>query len=148
MRRIGSSKRSGLTTRQRFAGHVSSPQCNGCHQLLDPIGFGLEKYGPTGAYRTVENLQKIDAHGEVIAGGDLDGVFDGAIELSDKLAASREVKNCLALQWFRFAFGRSETAADACSLADAQAAFEKSGWNTRELLIAIAQTDSFRRSAR
>ncbi len=136
------------TTRDRFAAHVTSPDCRGCHQLLDPIGFGLEKYGPIGAYRTIENLQKVDATGEVIAGGDLDGAFDGAIALSDKLAASRDVKRCLALQWFRFAFGRAETADDACSIENAQTAFEQSGWNSRELLIALTQTDAFRRRAR
>jgi hypothetical protein len=136
------------TTRDRFAAHVGDPSCNGCHQLMDPVGFGLEKYGPTGAFRTYENLQKIDARGEVIAGGDLDGTFDGAVELSDKLAASRDVKRCYALQWFRFAFGRAETDADACSVENAQAVFEKSGWNTRELLVALVLTDSFRRSAR
>jgi hypothetical protein len=136
------------TTRERFAAHRTSAQCNGCHQLLDPIGFGLEKYGPTGAYRGIENGLKVDARGEVIAGGDLDGTFDGALELSERLAQSRDVKRCLALQWFRFAFGRGETSADACSVENAQTAFEKSGWNTRELLIAITQTDAFRRSGR
>ena len=24
--------------------HKSSPACAGCHQLIDPIGFGLEKF--------------------------------------------------------------------------------------------------------
>ena len=115
---------------------------------MDPIGFGLEKYDAIGAYRTSENGVKVDAHGEVVAGGDLDGTFDGALELSSRLANSRDVKNCLALQWFRFAFGRAETAADACSIAQAQNAFEKSGWNTRELMIALTQTEAFRRSAR
>lgn len=136
------------TTRERFAAHAANVQCSGCHQLMDPIGFGLEKYDATGAYRTMENGVKVDAKGEVIAGGDLDGLFDGALELSGRLAGSRDVKRCLALQWFRFAFGRTETAADACSLTAAQDAFEKSGWNTRELMIAITQTEAFARSTR
>ena len=67
---------------------------------------------------------------------------------ASRLANSRDVKACLTLQWFRFAFGRAETAADACSLAQAQQAFEKSGWNTRELMVALVQTEAFGRSAR
>lgn len=136
------------TTRERFAGHVSQPACSGCHQLLDPIGFGLEKYDATGAYRATENGTKVLSMGEVIAGGDLDGTFDGALELSARLAASKDVKRCLTRQWFRFAFGRAETGADACSVANAFAAFEKSGWNTRELLVALTQTEAFARSGR
>ncbi len=136
------------TTRQRFAAHVSDPACSGCHQLMDPIGFGLEKYDAVGAYRIDENGVKINAKGEVIAGGDLNGTFDGALELSDRLANSRDVKNCLALQWFRFAFGRTEGPGDACSIAQAQQAFEASGWNTRELMISLTQTEAFGRSVR
>ncbi len=136
------------TTRARFAAHVTNPSCNGCHQLMDPIGFGLEKYDATGAYRPLENGVALDTKGEVILGGDLDGNFDGALELSSRLANSRDVKNCLARQWFRFAFGRAETSGDGCSVQQAQTAFETSGWNTRELLIALTQTDAFRRSVR
>jgi hypothetical protein len=136
------------TTRQRLAAHVTDVQCSGCHQLMDPIGFGLEKYDAVGAYRTHENEIKVDATGELIAAGDLEGTFDGALELSSRLANSRDVKKCLAVQWFRFAFGRTETAGDACSIAEAQKAFETSGWNTRELLIALTQTEAFRRSVR
>jgi len=136
------------TTRARFAAHVTDPSCNGCHQLMDPIGFGLERYDATGKYRPTENGVTVNTKGEVILGGDLDGNFDGALELSSRLANSRDVKNCLARQWFRFAFGRAETAGDGCSVQQAQAAFEKSGWNTRELLLALTQTDAFRRSVR
>lgn len=136
------------TTRQRFAAHVTDLKCSGCHQLMDPIGFGLEKYDAIGAYRVNENGVKVDTTGAVIAGGDLDGKFDGALELSNRLANSIDVKNCLARQWFRFAFGRTETAGDACSVEQLKGAFEKSGWNTRELMIALTQTEAFRRSVR
>ena len=56
------------TTRERFAAHASVPQCSGCHQLMDPIGFGLEKYDAIGTYRPTENGVKVDTRGEVIAG--------------------------------------------------------------------------------
>lgn len=43
-----------LTTRQRFAEHRQSPACNGCHALIDPLGFGLESYDAIGRWRTHE----------------------------------------------------------------------------------------------
>ena len=47
---------------------------------------------------------------------DIDGPFNGAIELSKKLATSSEVRECMAKQWFRFALGRGETENDNCSV--------------------------------
>lgn len=32
--------------------HLADPSCAGCHEYLDPVGFALETYDATGAYRT------------------------------------------------------------------------------------------------
>lgn len=40
-----------LTLRQRLAEHRKNPQCFGCHQLMDPIGFALENYDAVGRWR-------------------------------------------------------------------------------------------------
>jgi hypothetical protein len=34
--------------------HAQNPTCSGCHRLMDPIGFGLEKYDAVGAWRDQE----------------------------------------------------------------------------------------------
>ena len=34
--------------------HATNKSCAGCHQLVDPIGFGLKKFDPVGMRR--ENL--------------------------------------------------------------------------------------------
>ena len=77
-----------LTTKERFAAHRNDPSCEGCHRLIDPIGFGFERYDATGAYRTTENGKMVDATGE-LAGTDVDGPFTGAIELGKKLVQSQ-----------------------------------------------------------
>ncbi|QQR91373.1 MAG: DUF1592 domain-containing protein [Myxococcales bacterium] len=41
----------GLSTRERFAAHSTDPSCNGCHRLIDPVGFGFEEFGPIGESR-------------------------------------------------------------------------------------------------
>jgi hypothetical protein len=45
--------------------------------------------------------------------------------------------------WFRFAYGRGETAEDACSLSNVESSFRSSGGNVRELLVALTQSDAF-----
>lgn len=135
-----------LTTRERFEAHTAQAACAGCHRLIDPIGFGFERFDALGRYRAQENGAPIDARGSIVGARDpsIDGVFDGAVELSSKLAESKEVRDCLVRQWFRYAMGRLETEGDACSLAEASAYFATSGGSLRELLVAIARTDAFR----
>src|SRR5256885_4860113 len=36
----------------RYANHSSIGSCHSCHQRTDPVGFGLEAYDRTGAFRT------------------------------------------------------------------------------------------------
>jgi hypothetical protein len=133
------------STRERFAQHESDPVCAGCHVLMDPIGLGFEHFDPVGAFRNTDGLGTVDATGRLVnAGPDLDGSFNGAVELANRLADSTEVNNCLANQWFRFSLGRIETVNDACSLQALHEAFKSSGGNIRELLARIVLSPSFR----
>jgi hypothetical protein len=130
------------TTRERFDQHSKDPACKGCHELMDPLGFGFENYDGVGRFRTEENGEPIDATGTVVD-SDIDGPFVGVRELSEKLLSSEEVKQCYAKMWFRFAYGRGETPADECSLDATSKTFEATGGNVRELLVALTQTDAF-----
>lgn len=135
----------GTATRDVFSQHATDPSCAGCHRLMDPIGFGFGHYDGMGKYLDNENGNTIDAKGEVVGvGAALDGPFEGAVELAQKLASSGVVEPCFAVQVARYAFGRAETMSDACSLQDAYATFVDSGFQIRELMAAIARSDSFR----
>ena len=46
-------------------------------------------------------------------------------------------------QWFRFAYGRAESADDTCSLGELGNAFSDAGYDIRKLLVALTQTDAF-----
>ncbi|HZO12067.1 MAG TPA: DUF1592 domain-containing protein [Polyangiaceae bacterium] len=132
------------TTRERFEQHRAEPACAACHQLIDPLGFGFEHYDGMGAYRSEEGGEPVDASGEIVASDDIDGPFDGAIELAQILAESEQVRNCIAQQWFTFGLGRASGAHDARSYQAAYDAFAASGYGIRELLVALVMTDSFR----
>jgi hypothetical protein len=131
------------TTRERYEQHRVDPACSGCHDLMDPIGFGLEQFDGTGRWRTLENGLDIDASGNLV-GTDVDGAFVGAAELASKLAASEVVADCVSTQWFRYAYGRTENPdVDACTIDDLQTRFAESDHEVVELLIALTQTDAF-----
>jgi hypothetical protein len=131
-----------MTTKERFAAHRNDPSCEGCHKLIDYVGFGFEKYDGTGAYRTMENGKAVDATGELF-GTDVDGKFDGAIELSKKLVSSKTAQTCMATHWFNFGFGRKAMDLDKCTTDTLTATFEKSGGDMRQLLLTMVQSDAF-----
>jgi hypothetical protein len=131
------------TTRERFSEHTANPECAGCHSLIDPIGFGLENYDAVGAFRTEEGTLPIDASGELNA-TDIDGTFDGGVELANLLADSQQVHECVAKQWFRFAVGRGETSEDQCSLDHLYESLADSDNDVRVLLREIVMSDGFR----
>jgi hypothetical protein len=129
------------TTRERFAEHRADPKCAGCHELMDPIGLGFEHYDQVGRWRDSENGLAIDATGEVKSSDLEPPTFDGAVELTTRLAESAQAQACFALQWFRFAYGRDATADDACSL-DLLSAVA-ANYSMKELIVALTQTDAF-----
>jgi hypothetical protein len=131
------------TTREQFAEHSENPVCAGCHSLMDPIGFGFEHFDGIGRYRATEWGLEIDAAGELQA-TDVDGAFNGAVELAQLLASSDQVKACVESQWFRFGYGRFETEEDECSIDEIHTAFAVSNYDIKELIVALTLTDAFR----
>ncbi|MEO8180293.1 MAG: DUF1592 domain-containing protein [Deltaproteobacteria bacterium] len=132
----------GLTTRQRFEAHSTTPQCAGCHVVFDPIGFAFEHFDTAGLWRDTENGLAIDTSGEIID-TDAAGPFDGALELSQRIAESDDARRCFVENWFAHAHGRAATSRDACSLETLQRTFRSEAWNLRELLVALTRDDAF-----
>lgn len=131
------------TTRERFAAHTAVESCRACHELIDPIGFGFENYDAVGRFREFEGRDLIDVTGTVVSTDDMDGDFEGAVELAHSLAQSEQVQRCFVTQWFRFGHGRSEKDVDSCSIDDVFEDFKASQFDVREMLIAMTQTDAF-----
>jgi len=104
-----------MTTRERFDRHVSSAVCATCHTFIDGLGFGFEEFDGIGAYRSTENGKPIDRSGTIFGTGEIDGDYNGAGELSTRLAGSRQVVDCYARQAYRFAMGEIEPGADTAS---------------------------------
>jgi hypothetical protein len=133
----------GATTRQRFSQHDTDPFCASCHHLMDPVGFGFEHYDPLGLWRDTDQGLPIDASGLVSDSKDVNGPFDGAVSLAQKLSTSEEVRSCLVTQWFTYGQGRSISTADTCSIGKLQAAFAAGSYDVKELMVALTQTDAF-----
>jgi len=133
--------------------HLSSPVCASCHSLIDPIGFGFEKFDAIGARRdklilTFRGGRKertkepatavldLDTRGEI--SGLPNSVFKSPRELGRVLAESGECQKCVVKQLFRFAFGRPETAVDRPLIDTAFDRFRDTRFQFKELMVALA----------
>ncbi len=95
-----------LTVRERLERHRQNPSCDACHGLLDPLGFALENFDVTGAWRT----RDLDAGTAIDASGTLaDGTkVDGPVQLRKWLLAHRDLfVQTLTEKLMTFALGRS-----------------------------------------
>ncbi|MEO5769975.1 MAG: DUF1592 domain-containing protein [Polyangia bacterium] len=133
----------GVSNRDRFAMHVSAPACAPCHSQIDGLGFGLEAYDGIGRYRTEDRGLKVDAAGVISQTVDINGAYNGAMELSALLGRSTQVRDCVPTQWLRYALARREGADDDCALKTVREAFTASGGNLKELMVTLTQTDAF-----
>ncbi len=133
----------GLTARQQLDQNTSGQPCAACHAQMNPIGFGFEKLDGIGRFRTTDNGQPIDDSGSLLGTRDIDGPFQGVGELSQKLAASAQVQECLSVQAYRYVFGRPESDADACAIAQVRDRFIGAGLDLKELYLSIVATESF-----
>ena len=63
------------TMRERLAIHRSNPSCNGCHSVIDPLGFSLENFDVIGGWRTLDEAGRgIDSRGTTVSGASVDGL--------------------------------------------------------------------------
>jgi hypothetical protein len=113
-----------LPLRQRMEKHRSDPNCASCHKRMDPIGFALENYDATGAWRDQDQGKPIDALAEFPDGRKV----NGPLELKKLLRDRRnEFVEGFSEKMLTFALGRGveyydgavvKTIADACAKND------------------------------
>jgi hypothetical protein len=152
------SKESPKTSRERLAMHTNNETCKSCHSLIDPIGFGLEKYDAIGQHRDKlsitffpghgeKNMQKKTVQLELDSSGFIAGIpnsqFSSPRELGIVLAQSKQCQECVVKQLFRYAAGRRETPNDRRIIDQAYNRFKESHFRFQELMVALVESMVF-----
>jgi hypothetical protein len=136
----------GQTGRDQIQALTGSGVCNGCHSLMNPIGFGLERFDSTGAERTLDNGQPVDATGVINGFTSKTGAaltFDGARQLAAILADSDDARRCFAGNYHRYARGFAAKGVDLPAVTNLQQAFLTQNLDLPELFVQVALQDSF-----
>jgi hypothetical protein len=125
----------------RYAEHRSNSSCAGCHDMMDPIGFGLENYDMAGRFRTHDDGKPeciIEGVGEIPSLG----TFHGPKELAEVLVDAGYIEACVVQQFYSFAVGRNaEEEVDA--LSELTDMFREEGHDLRSLILAYVASDRF-----
>jgi hypothetical protein len=138
------------TNRERLKSHTTNPACVGCHSLIDPLGFALEKFDAVGMYHAKAKLLfypdeheakvpkkqvllDLDTTGQVT--GVPNSAFENPRELGHILAQAEQCQQCIVKQVFRYQAGRHETRSDAPLIQRVLADFRQSGFQFQELLV-------------
>ena len=132
--------RGAKTIRELVSQHRASPNCAGCHQKIDPLGFALENFDPVGAWRTSYGKTPIDPAGE-LPGGE---TFPDVTGLKRVLVKRQPVfARMLTERLLTYACGRRMGALDEPVVEAIVAAQPPRGHGLRSLLEAVVTSDLF-----
>ncbi|MFN7919104.1 MAG: DUF1592 domain-containing protein [Bryobacteraceae bacterium] len=144
------------TNRDRMSEHATNPSCATCHRLIDPIGFGFERFDSIGARREKFQLQfasqrkseggsrrgplktidlEIDPSGYVA--GLPESKFTSPAQLGSVMAQSVQCQECMVKQYFRYAMGRMEAPGDRALLRKVTDEFRSSNFRFKEMMVAL-----------
>jgi hypothetical protein len=142
----------GNTTRQQILSVTANGVCPSCHQLQDPIGFGLEGFDGAAVSRTMDNGEAVDASGAIngIPGPNGEQLtFNGPRELSKVVAQNPKSRACFSTNYYRFARGFDAKGVDTCAVNRLANDLTKDDIELPELFVRLTLQDSFtkRRSA-
>jgi uncharacterized coiled-coil protein SlyX len=121
--------------------HRSKPDCQSCHEKMDPLGLGLENFDPTGRWRTTYGKAPVDASG-VMADG---RTFEGPAQLKSLLLTEKaKIARNLSSRMLSYALGRSVLFTDEPALQRLDACLLENNFNPEPFIIELVKSYPFR----
>lgn len=129
------------TLREQLEAHRSGALCASCHSRFDPLGFGLENYDATGAWRTEERGFPVDSSGVLPTGES----FEGSAELRRILVTHPEkFVRTLTEKVLTYALGRGVEVFDRPVVAAIEERVAEDGYRFQTLIREIVLSVPFR----
>src|SRR5690606_619063 len=132
------------TVRARLEKHRTSPNCRGCHGIIDPPGLALENFDVTGRWRDedVQARAPIDASTELSSGLRI----DGPIDLRNYLLSRRDqLPTTITKRLMMYALNREIEYFDMPQVREIVHAAADDGYTLASLVTGIVNSDAFRR---
>ena len=121
--------------------HRSKPDCQSCHEKMDPLGLGLENFDPGGKWRDSYGQVDVDPSG-VTADGQR---FAGPVELKRILETEKEkIARNLSSKMLSYALGRSLLFTDEPALRRLDNCLLENNFNPELFIIEMVKSYPFR----
>ena len=130
------------TVREELEQHRSNPACAGCHAKIDPYGFVLEHYDPSGAWRDKDKGKPVNASTTLDDGIHVDGLSEFRRYVLDRRAD--ELTRNVITRLLSFALGRELRFTDEATVLDLMAQAKQDGYQARTLLHRLVQSAPFK----
>jgi hypothetical protein len=132
----------------RYRAHATDPGCAVCHDSLDGIGLGLERYDKIGGYRTEEPILfsiEFNPDCPLPEGGEAPeiGAFNSPAQLAAKLVELGLAQDCAVRHLVAFHEGADVNLAANPEISALASSFEASGFDFQALLVELASSDAF-----
>jgi hypothetical protein len=129
--------------RKRMEQHRSNPSCASCHERMDPLGFGLDNFDATGAWRERDGKFAIDASGTLPGGQS----FNGPRELRAILKGRSDAFcRCLTEKMLTYALGRGVEPFDQPAIDRICQSMAADNYRFSRLVIEIVKSDPFQKT--
>ncbi len=127
--------------RERMQQHRDNQSCAVCHQKMDTLGFGLENFDATGAWRDKDGRFDIDPSGQLPGGRH----FGDAAELMNILAEEKSDAfcRCLTEKLLTYALGRGLRSYDRCTVKDIVKKLEENDHRFSTIVTEIVTSPPF-----
>ena len=128
------------TTRDLLKHHMTTAQCATCHAKIDPLGFGMETFGPLGQWRTHEGTLAIDASGQMTNGKKFDD-YQGLISslaVNDERIAKSFVKAIMS-----YAIGRKIRYTDSGEVEKIIQLSKENQFKLKDLIFQVTTSKTF-----
>ena len=131
-----------MTVRGMLAKHRESTACAACHNLMDPIGLGLENFDWMGRWRdNDDDGSPVDASGALPSGEK----FNGPVELRAALMNRKDdFARQVTSKLLGYALGRGLQDGDQCTIQKLMDTMARNGYQTRTLIRDIVLSTPFR----
>lgn len=131
-----------LTMREKVAELTRSAACQGCHSVINPLGFSLEHYDAVGRFRTTDNRKPIDATGEYTTTEGDTVRLSGARDLAHYAAESVDAHRGFVRQLFQHLVKQPAEAYGPNTIEDLRRSFAAAQFHLRKLAAEIVSVSA------
>ncbi|MSU50378.1 MAG: DUF1592 domain-containing protein [Opitutus sp.] len=134
----------GMTMREKVVRLTRSENCQGCHAVINPLGFSLEWYDAVGRFRTEESGRPIDAVSDYVVDESEKVRFGGARDVAEFAIGNERAIHGFIEQLFHHLVKQPLMAYGADTIVELGNSFIASRYNIRQLMADIATLSAFR----